>query len=113
MSDAMADLESNLASLRLMHESLKRFGESFASFLYGLEVNAFCVDFPEAPIKESWGLARAREELASGATGVSVGGSNSLGHVGARVGESTEGGKPGGDETTFMCVCKSHFLHIF
>lgn len=33
--------------LQLMHESLARFSESFASFLYGLNMNAFCVDFPE------------------------------------------------------------------
>ena len=32
---------------QLMHESLARFSESFASFLYGLNMNAFCVDFPE------------------------------------------------------------------
>jgi hypothetical protein len=33
--------------LQLMHESVSRFGESFASFLYGLNMRAFCVDFPE------------------------------------------------------------------
>ena len=33
--------------LQLLHESLSRFGESFASFLYGLNMNAFVVDFPE------------------------------------------------------------------
>lgn len=43
----MADLEANLMHLQLMHESLARFSESFASFLYGLNMNAFCVDFPE------------------------------------------------------------------
>lgn len=47
LSDAMADLEQNFAHLQLMHESLARFSESFASFLYGLNMNAFCVDFPE------------------------------------------------------------------
>jgi DASH complex subunit DAM1 len=46
-SDAMADLEANLMHFQLMHESLARFGESFASFIYGLNMNAFCVDFPE------------------------------------------------------------------
>lgn len=54
----MADLEANFMHLQLMHESLARFGESFASFLYGLNVRAFCVDFPEAPVGESferWG----------------------------------------------------------
>ena len=63
LADAMADLEANLHHFQLMHESVKRFGESFAAFLYGLEVNAFCVDFVEAPLRESWGRAAAREEL--------------------------------------------------
>ncbi|KAJ4164082.1 hypothetical protein LMH87_005768 [Akanthomyces muscarius] len=54
LSDAMADLEANMMHFQLMHESLARFSESFASFLYGLNMNAFCVDFPEAPILESF-----------------------------------------------------------
>ncbi|EXJ90022.1 DASH complex subunit DAM1 [Capronia epimyces CBS 606.96] len=54
LSDSMADLEANLMHLQLMHESLGRFAESFASFLYGLNMNAFVVDFPEAPISESF-----------------------------------------------------------
>lgn len=47
LSDSMADLEANLMHIQLMHESLARFNENFASFLYGLNMNAFCVDFPE------------------------------------------------------------------
>lgn len=47
LSDAMADLEANMMHFQLIDESLARFGESFASFLYGLNMNAFCVDFPE------------------------------------------------------------------
>ncbi|TQW09555.1 DASH complex, subunit Dam1 [Cordyceps javanica] len=47
LSDAMTDLEANMMHFQLMHESLTRFSESFASFLYGLNMNAFCVDFPE------------------------------------------------------------------
>ncbi|KAM0416996.1 hypothetical protein ACHAPT_013020 [Fusarium lateritium] len=47
LSDAMADLEANMMHFQLMHESLARFSESFASFMYGLNMNAFCVDFPE------------------------------------------------------------------
>ncbi|EOA89803.1 uncharacterized protein SETTUDRAFT_167568 [Exserohilum turcica Et28A] len=50
----MADLEQNFVQLQLMHESLARFSESFAAFLYGMNMNAFCVDFPEAPIPESF-----------------------------------------------------------
>ncbi|MCJ1421577.1 DASH complex subunit dam1 [Xylographa parallela] len=65
LSDSMADLEANFMHLQLMHESLSRFSESFASFLYGLNMNAFCVDFPEAPVPDSFGRARGREEFAS------------------------------------------------
>jgi DASH complex subunit DAM1 len=46
----MADLEANFMHLQLMHESLARFSENFASFLYGLNMNAFCVDFPEVEL---------------------------------------------------------------
>ena len=51
LSDAVADLEANMMHFQLMHESLARFSESFASFLYGLNMNAFCVDFPEVSEK--------------------------------------------------------------
>lgn len=62
LADSMADLEANFMHLQLMHESLTRFSESFASFLYGLNMNAFCVDFPEAPIGDSFKKARQDEE---------------------------------------------------
>lgn len=53
LADSMADLEANLMHFQLMHESLARFGESFAGFLYGLNMNAFCVDFPEVRISHT------------------------------------------------------------
>lgn len=58
----MADLEANFMHLQLMHESLARFSENFASFLYGLNMNAFCVDYPEAPIPDSFRRAREQED---------------------------------------------------
>ncbi|KKK13801.1 hypothetical protein P175DRAFT_0504035 [Aspergillus ochraceoroseus IBT 24754] len=61
LADSMADLEANFMHLQLMHESLTRFSESFASFLYGLNMNAFCVDFPEAPIPDSFRRAKQAE----------------------------------------------------
>jgi len=58
LSDSMADLEANFMHLQIMHESLARFSENFASFLYGLNMNAFCVDFPEVSLytrkEEKW-----------------------------------------------------------
>ncbi|KAJ5871289.1 uncharacterized protein N7529_003642 [Penicillium soppii] len=62
LADSMADLEANFMHLQLMHESLTRFSESFASFLYGLNMNAFCIDFPEAPIGDSFRKAKQDEE---------------------------------------------------
>ncbi|KAI6368053.1 hypothetical protein MCOR25_004737 [Pyricularia grisea] len=62
LSDAMADLEANMMHFQIMHESLSRFTESFASFLYGVNMNAFCVEFPEAPVPESFTRARQMEE---------------------------------------------------
>ncbi len=59
LSDSMADLEANFMHLQLMHESLSRFNESFASFLYGMNMNAFCVDFPEVA-----SLTRLRQDNA-------------------------------------------------
>ncbi|OJJ82807.1 DASH complex subunit DAM1 [Aspergillus glaucus CBS 516.65] len=61
LADSMADLEANFMHLQLLHESLTRFSESFASFLYGLNMNAFCVDYPEAPIPDSFRRARQTE----------------------------------------------------
>ncbi|KAL8840239.1 MAG: hypothetical protein Q9170_001446 [Blastenia crenularia] len=70
LSDSMADLEANFMHLQLMHESLSRFNENFASFLYGLNMNAFCVDFPEAPIAESFKRARQNDEGLPSSTSV-------------------------------------------
>ncbi|KAK1824982.1 DASH complex subunit dam1 [Friedmanniomyces endolithicus] len=54
LSDSMADLEANFMHLQLLNESLGRFSENFAAFLYGMNMSAFCVDFPEAPIPQSF-----------------------------------------------------------
>ena len=56
LADAVADLEANMMHFQLMHESLARFSESFASFLYGLNMNAFCVDFPEVREGKTWNM---------------------------------------------------------
>lgn len=47
LSDSMADLELNFMNLQVLNDSLARFSENFASFLYGLNMNAFTTDFPE------------------------------------------------------------------
>ncbi|KAI0106331.1 DASH complex subunit Dam1-domain-containing protein [Hypoxylon sp. NC0597] len=94
LSDAVADLEANMMHFQLMHESLARFSEDFASFLYGLNMNAFCVDFPEGPIAESFRRARLNEEQPS--TGRS---------------RSAERGHEFDGETTFMTTDTSFVEH--
>jgi hypothetical protein len=50
LSDSMADLEANMMHLQLLNESLGRFNENFGAFLYGMNMSAFCVDFPEVTL---------------------------------------------------------------
>ncbi|KAK8091662.1 DASH complex subunit Dam1 [Apiospora hydei] len=90
LSDAVADLEANMMHFQLMHESLARFSEDFASFLYGLNMNAFCVDFPEGPIAESF--RRARQQAPQEPEQAAPAGWS----------RSTERGEPPDGETTFM-----------
>lgn len=60
LADGMADLEANFMHLQLMHESLARFTEDFGSLLYGMNVNAFCVDFPEVKSSSKHSIQLAR-----------------------------------------------------
>lgn len=94
LSDSMADLEANFMHLQLMHESLSRFNESFASFLYGLNMNAFCVDFPEAPLSESFQRAAQNEEIWAHST------------------EPDRYRQDGDGETTFMTADTSYVSNI-
>lgn len=74
-----------MLSLQLLNESLSRFNENFAAFLYGLEMNAFVVDWPEAPVAESWVRNVKRRGRAESSVNVGGGG----GETGAK-------GKSGG-----------------
>ncbi|KAI1262004.1 DASH complex subunit Dam1-domain-containing protein [Xylariaceae sp. FL1019] len=101
LSDAVADLEANMMHFQLMHESLARFGESFASFLYGLNMNAFCIDFPEVtptldPLAGQLLMSRAKGPVAESFRRAKH--SNENQPVRSR---STERGETDG-ETTFM-----------
>ncbi|KAH7369941.1 DASH complex subunit Dam1-domain-containing protein [Rhexocercosporidium sp. MPI-PUGE-AT-0058] len=69
LNDSLADLDANFMHLALLQESLSRFNNNFSSFLYGLNMNAFCVDFPEAPIPDSFRRARDQEEKLGRSTG--------------------------------------------
>lgn len=73
LNDGLADLEQNLQHLQLMHESVTSFNESFAAFLYGIEMNAWCVEFPEAPTSESFRRDRSEQTTpAAAAAGTAI-----------------------------------------
>lgn len=61
-SDSMADLEANMMHLQILQESLNRFNDNFGAFLYGMNMNAFTVDFTEAPGAESFKRAKEAAE---------------------------------------------------
>lgn len=63
LSDSVADLEANMLHLQLLHESLARFNENFGAFLYGLNMNAFTVDFTDAPGAESFRRAKEMGDM--------------------------------------------------
>lgn len=49
LNDSLVDLDSNVQQVQQIHESLNGFNESFASFLYALQVNAYVTEFNEIP----------------------------------------------------------------
>lgn len=66
LADSFDALAENMAALNMVASSLDDFNESFAAFLYGLRVNAYTTDFPEAPNKINFEIdARRRRKQAA------------------------------------------------
>ncbi|KAG1823806.1 uncharacterized protein BJ212DRAFT_1444797 [Suillus subaureus] len=62
--DEVEALQANVEGLRNLSNSLKIFNESFASWLYVMDMNALTVDWPQAPTDASFRLAKRRAEAA-------------------------------------------------
>lgn len=60
--DEAEALQANVDGLRKLSQSLKTFNESFASFLYVMDMNALTTDWPQAPTDASFRLAQQRAE---------------------------------------------------
>lgn len=60
--DEVEALQANVEGLRNLSNSLKTFNESFASWLYVMDMNALTVDWPQAPTDASFRLAKRRAE---------------------------------------------------
>lgn len=64
LSDALEELDVNMTNLQLIHEAISDgFNESFASFLYGLSITMWCVDFPGCPSRNQWEKLKLVEGL--------------------------------------------------
>ncbi|KAG1840465.1 DASH complex subunit Dam1-domain-containing protein [Suillus subalutaceus] len=60
--DEVEALQANVEGLRNLSNSLRTFNESFASWLYVMDMNALTVDWPQAPTDASFRLAKRRAE---------------------------------------------------
>ncbi|KAH7887118.1 hypothetical protein F5I97DRAFT_1807400 [Phlebopus sp. FC_14] len=60
--DESEALQANVEGLRNLSESLRAFNESFASWLYVMDMNALTTDWMQAPTDASFLLARRRAE---------------------------------------------------
>ncbi|KAH7909610.1 hypothetical protein BJ138DRAFT_1180910 [Hygrophoropsis aurantiaca] len=60
--DETEALQANVEGLKNLSDSLRTFNESFASWLYVMDMNALTTDWPQAPTHASFRLARRRAE---------------------------------------------------
>ena len=60
LRDELETLQGNVEGLRRFGDALDIFNESFASFLYVMNMNALTTDWPQAPTNASFKLAARR-----------------------------------------------------
>ncbi|KAF9531502.1 hypothetical protein CPB83DRAFT_849135 [Crepidotus variabilis] len=60
--DETETLRSNVESMKNLSASLSKFNESFASWLYIMNMNALTIDWPQGPTPESFSRAQRRAE---------------------------------------------------
>ena len=94
--------------LQLLQESLTRFNENFGGFLYGMNMNAFTVDFTEAPGPESFRRAAEKErDEGQHQARFGFGGDHAGGH-----GQVTGGGLGRDVDATFLYAPQYRFLFL-
>lgn len=49
LADEVAALSTNTQRMSALHDALGQFNEGFAAYMYALKMNAFCVEWPQAP----------------------------------------------------------------
>ncbi|WFD04766.1 DASH complex subunit dam1 [Malassezia vespertilionis] len=63
LAEEMSALQENLQQTLEIQHALSTFNEGFATFLYGIKMNAFCVEWPEAPSEEDILRVQARRGM--------------------------------------------------
>ncbi|KAJ6509008.1 hypothetical protein C8R45DRAFT_462307 [Mycena sanguinolenta] len=61
-ADEAEHLQANVEGMKQLSDSLATFNESFASWLYVMDMNALTLDWPQAPTGASFELAKRRAE---------------------------------------------------
>ncbi|KAF8208745.1 hypothetical protein K438DRAFT_1812803 [Mycena galopus ATCC 62051] len=61
-ADETENLQANVEGMKQLSESLATFNESFASWLYVMDMNALTIDWPQAPTDASFELEKRRAE---------------------------------------------------
>ncbi|CAK5270296.1 unnamed protein product [Mycena citricolor] len=62
LADETDHMHSVTEGMRQLSESLAKFNESFASWLYVMDMNSLTIDWPQAPSEASFMLAKRRAE---------------------------------------------------
>lgn len=57
------DLRANLENLEKLHTNFIQFNESVSSLIYGLNINAWCTEFQEAPSMESFSQKMKEDQI--------------------------------------------------
>ncbi|WVQ79266.1 hypothetical protein IAT38_001362 [Cryptococcus sp. DSM 104549] len=65
LADEAATLAANISQMTQLHDALGTFNEAFAGYLYALKMNAFCVEWPEAPDETSFQRLEALQRAAA------------------------------------------------
>lgn len=63
--DEYQDFEANIQNLQTVAQNLRNFNESFASFMYGFQINAYTVDFGKIPDSVNPEFIEHNEEVLS------------------------------------------------
>ncbi|CAG8706205.1 7558_t:CDS:2, partial [Dentiscutata heterogama] len=54
LSTSFTTFHQNFQCIKQVHESLNEFNKAFSGFLYGIKMNSHCIEFSEAPTKETF-----------------------------------------------------------